>query len=99
MTVSAPRGSPWRSSSTECRASWAAAPWPTEAHELREEPGAEHFPGADVRLRETGRYIVAEVHGARAPSGDIDLSDYWTGDPEHEWRFAELSFAPSQKRG
>ena len=55
---------------------------------------AQRFPNADIRLRETGRYIVAEVRGARAPSGDISLSDFWTGDPDHKWRFAGLSFAP-----
>ena len=69
-----------------------------DAHDLRERL-EQSFPGADIRLRETGRYIVAEVHGAQAPSGEILLRDYWPGDPEHEWRFAQLSFAPSPDQG
>ncbi len=68
-----------------------------DAHALRESL-EQSFPDADVRLRETGRYIVAEVRGAEPPSGEIHLSDYWTGDPDHEWRFAELSFAPSPEK-
>ncbi|MBZ8134747.1 cation transporter [Afifella sp. IM 167] len=64
-----------------------------EAKRLRDSL-AERFPGADIRLRETGRYMVAEVHGARAPENDVDPKDYWPGDPERAWRLAGLSFAP-----
>ena len=69
-----------------------------DAQELHESL-SRSFPDAEIRLRETGRFIVAEVRGAQAPSGEIDLRDYWPGDPEHEWRFAQLSFAPSRERG
>jgi len=64
-----------------------------EAKRLRDSL-AERFPGADVRLRETGRYMVAEVHGARAPESEVDPKDYWPGEPDRAWRFAELSFSP-----
>ncbi len=58
---------------------------------------AQHFPDADIKLRETGRYIAAEVHGAQAPQGPIRLKDYWAGDPDFAWRFARLSFAPPEE--
>ena len=52
------------------------------------------FPGADVRLRETGRHIRAQVSGVEPPKGAVDLADYWPGKPERAWRLAELNFAP-----
>ncbi|WP_414831728.1 cation diffusion facilitator family transporter [Afifella sp. YEN Y35] len=56
----------------------------------------ERFPEAEVRLRETGRYIAAEVVGAEAPTKAMVLKDYWAGDPERAWRLANLSFAPRE---
>ncbi|WP_373355109.1 cation diffusion facilitator family transporter [Pseudoroseicyclus sp. CXY001] len=53
----------------------------------------EMFPGADVRLRETGRYIWAEVHGVTPPDAPPDLSACWAGDPEKAWRLAGVSFS------
>ena len=53
----------------------------------------ERFPGADIRLRETGRVIRAEVAGI-APPREVDRASLWPGDPERAWRFAEISFAP-----
>ena len=52
------------------------------------------FPAADVRLRETGRYIVAEVSGARPPAEPLDAHRYWAGDPADAWRLARISFKP-----
>ena len=52
------------------------------------------FPDSEVRLRETGRYIRAEVCGAHPPAEDLDLAEIWPGKPERSWRLAELSFTP-----
>ncbi|TFI59711.1 cation diffusion facilitator family transporter [Sphingomonas parva] len=49
------------------------------------------FPGARVRLRETGRYIHAELSGV-PPEAQVDLESLWTGDPERSWRLVQLSF-------
>jgi divalent metal cation (Fe/Co/Zn/Cd) transporter len=54
------------------------------------------FPGATVRLRETGRVIRAEVHGERAPDTHVDPEHYWPGDPDRAWRLAQVSFAPGK---
>lgn len=54
---------------------------------------AELYPGAEVRLRESGRFIQAQVSGVPAPER-IDLDALWPGPPERSWRFAQLSFAP-----
>lgn len=54
------------------------------------------FPGCEVRLRESGRFILAQVWGQKAPSS-IDLKEIWPGDPERSWRFAQLSFVPPEK--
>lgn len=67
-----------------------------DAKALRESL-SEHFPGSDVRLRETGRFIAAEVQGADAPTSIPPLSRYWTGDPDQAWRFTDLSFAPASR--
>lgn len=53
----------------------------------------QRWPGCDVRMREVGRYIFAQVRGP-APTEDIVLQELWPGPPEREWRFAELSFVP-----
>ncbi|TFI60053.1 cobalt transporter [Sphingomonas parva] len=51
------------------------------------------YPGADIRLRETGRYIHAEVRGV-TPDARQDLEALWPGDPKRSWRLAQLSFVP-----
>jgi len=51
------------------------------------------FPGAEVRARETGRFIRAELTGI-APPSDVDLGRLWPGKPERAWRVAEISFVP-----
>ena len=54
------------------------------------------FPGADVRLRETGRVIRAQVE-APPLAHPVDLATIWPGDRDRAWRFAQLSFViPSQ---
>ena len=52
-----------------------------------------HFPDSEVRLRETGRLIRAQVACA-APTEKVDLDALWPGDPDRSWRFAQLSFVP-----
>jgi cobalt-zinc-cadmium efflux system protein len=51
------------------------------------------YPGADIRLRETGRYIHAEVCGVD-PDRRQDLTALWPGEPDRSWRLAQLSFVP-----
>lgn len=58
----------------------------------------ERYPGAEVRLRETGRFILAEVEGA-APEGEVDLAALWPRDPDRAWRFAQLSFVTRSRPG
>jgi cation diffusion facilitator family transporter len=53
------------------------------------------YPGADVRLRDSGRFVLAQVCGA-APPGPVDLDALWPGKPERSWRFAQLSFVPKE---
>jgi cation diffusion facilitator family transporter len=53
----------------------------------------ERYPGGEVRLRESGRYLLAQVRGV-SPDGQVDLAGLWPCEPERSWRFAELSFVP-----
>lgn len=52
----------------------------------------EQYNGADVRLREAGRFIYAEVDGAQPPETEIDRNALWPADPERAWRLALVSF-------
>lgn len=54
------------------------------------------YPGADIRMRQTGRYIHVEVCGV-APDREQGLKALWPGDPKRAWRLAELSFVPPEK--
>jgi cobalt-zinc-cadmium efflux system protein len=63
-----------------------------EAERLVEKLEAQ-YPGADVRLRETGRYIHGEVCGVD-PDIRQDLRALWPGEPERSWRLAQLAFVP-----
>lgn len=58
---------------------------------------AARWPGADIRLRETGRFIHAQIAGAAAPEAELDLKALWPGDPERAWRLAQLSFVPRDR--
>ena len=51
------------------------------------------FPGGAVRLRETGRFIHAQVCGVDPPTR-VELAEIWPCAPERVWRFAQLSFVP-----
>lgn len=51
------------------------------------------YPGAKVRLRESGRYIHAEVVGVDADP-DFDIESAWPGEPEHSWRLVQVAFVP-----
>ena len=51
------------------------------------------FPDAEVRLRETGRVIRAQVT-SRPPDLPIDLDTIWPGKRERSWRLAQISFVP-----
>ncbi|HTV00620.1 MAG TPA: cation transporter [Luteitalea sp.] len=51
------------------------------------------FPGAVVRVRDTGRYIRAEVSEVDPPTV-LDLDRLWPGPPERRWRLAAVSFVP-----
>ena len=55
------------------------------------------WPEGEIRLRESGRYILAEVHGVNPPQGGIDLDSLWPCEPERRWRFAELAFVPPER--
>lgn len=54
------------------------------------------WPGADVRLRESGRYILAQVRGVAPPQEAVDLAALWPCAPERSWRFGGLSFEPPE---
>lgn len=62
-----------------------------DARRLRERLEA-RFPDAHVRLRESGRYILANVGGV-APPDDLPPLHEWMGQDEG-WRLAQLSFTP-----
>lgn len=49
------------------------------------------YPGSEVRLRETGRFINAQILGAPPDSNELP-ADLWPGDPLRQWRLAEVSF-------
>lgn len=53
----------------------------------------EAFPDARVLMRETGRYIRAEVVGAKPP-GDFDIECFEIPDLEDKWRLDSLAFRP-----
>ena len=59
---------------------------------------AERFPGATIRLRETGRLIHAEIHGCPAPDDPFHLPEDWPGEPDRLWRLAQINFVPSSRR-
>lgn len=54
----------------------------------------DEFAGATIRLRETGRLIRAEVHGAHPPSDQRHPRHYWPLTEDRSWRLAQVSFIP-----
>lgn len=56
----------------------------------------DRYPGASIRLRETGRLIRAEVHGCHIPGTYAGTADHWPGKDERNWRLAQISFVPSE---
>jgi divalent metal cation (Fe/Co/Zn/Cd) transporter len=74
---------------------------PRDLGSTRPDPEAERlvaklqaqYPGGSIRLRETGRYIHAEVCGVD-PDVRQNLRALWPGEPERSWRLAQLSFVP-----
>ena len=57
------------------------------------------FPHAEVRLRETGRVIGAQIVGAIAPDDTLDPEQYWPGEPSRAWRLEHVSFIPPTADG
>lgn len=53
----------------------------------------EEFPGATIRLRETGRLIRAEVHNTHPPQKARHPRHYWPAE-DRSWRLAQVSFVP-----
>lgn len=51
-----------------------------------------HWPEADIRVRESGRYILADVRGIHPPEELPGLAELMGDDPH--WRLAQLSFTP-----
>jgi cobalt-zinc-cadmium efflux system protein len=54
------------------------------------------WPDADIRLRESGRYILAQVRGVAPPQEPVDLKQLWPCETERHWRFGALSFEPPE---
>ena len=54
------------------------------------------WPEGEIRVRESGRYILAQVRGVHPPPGGVDLDPLWPCEPERRWRFAELEFVPPE---
>ncbi len=63
-----------------------------EAEELRRRL-AGRYPGAQIRLRETGRFINAQVSGV-LPEDQVELEALWPAGEDRPWRLAQVSFVP-----
>lgn len=80
------------------------APRALDSNRVAEDAAALHaelnarFPHADVRLRETGRVIGAQIVGARPEDSECDPATLWPGDPSRSWRLNHVSFIPPVKR-
>lgn len=55
------------------------------------------FPDADIRFREVGRFIHAEIHGATAEGVTVSPAEIWPGPPERQWRLAQIGFIPAER--
>jgi cation diffusion facilitator family transporter len=54
------------------------------------------WPDAEIRVRESGRYILGQVRGVNPPPAGVDLDSLWPCEPARRWRFAELEFVPPE---
>jgi len=79
------------------------APRALDSNQVAEDAVALHrsldarFPGSEIRLRETGRVIQAQIVGAVPPATELDLETYWPGDADRAWRLSHISFVPPKK--
>ncbi|WP_185998956.1 cation transporter [Novosphingobium aerophilum] len=64
-----------------------------DALELQRSLQAE-FPEANIRLRETGRLIRAEIHGVHPPEEKRHPRQYWSRQEDRSWRLAQVGFVP-----
>jgi cobalt-zinc-cadmium efflux system protein len=55
------------------------------------------YPGSTVRLRETGRWIRAEILGHAGPQEPLDASAHWPHGEDRLWRLAQISFIPPRR--
>lgn len=62
-----------------------------EAVRLRERL-ERHYPSAQVRVRESGRYMIANLRGIEVPAIVPSLDELMGSDPG--WRLAEINFTP-----
>ncbi len=62
-----------------------------EALRLRDRLG-EHYPSGQIRVRESGRYMIANIRGVEIPRVIPSLDELMGDDPT--WRLAEINFTP-----
>lgn len=55
------------------------------------------WPGAEVRMRESGRYILVDVKGVRQPDDPIDYASFMDGGAP--WRVAQIAFIAPRSDG
>lgn len=65
-----------------------------DAEQVRQALAA-RFPDAEIRLRETGRFIHAQLAGV-TPDDQTPVGALWPGDPQRAWRLAQISFVPPE---
>lgn len=67
-----------------------------EAHRIQQRL-EKRWPNGRVRLRESGRYIIASIDGVRPPDTLPPLAEFADGDAP--WRLTRLTFAPPDSAG
>lgn len=70
-------------------------PEPSREAEIIRAALVAHYPGARVRLRESGRYVIATLSGVDAPARLPPKSELTGGVPD--WRLGRVTFEPSQR--
>ncbi|MBI1361904.1 MAG: cation diffusion facilitator family transporter [Alphaproteobacteria bacterium] len=79
------------------------APRALDTNEIADDASAlkqrleEQFPEGHVRMRESGRLIMAEIADAK-PGNDVSLERLWPGDRKTRWRLGAVSFLPERAR-